>query len=192
MGAYCDPWCHCYTPVLVDTAGDGFRLTGGQEGVNFDIDGNSRTLNRLAWTEAGSDDAWLALDRDGNGRIDDGTELFGDRSPRPLSGDPNGFLALAEYDRPANGGDGDGAIGVNDSIYSSLRLWADANHNGLSEPEELHTLLSRGVARIELGYEVSKRRDRHGNVFRYRAKVYGVGGVHLGRWAYDVFLAPPR
>ena len=192
VGAYCDPWCHCYTPVLVDTAGDGLRLTGGREGVNFDIDADPATPNRLAWTEADSDDAWLALDRDGNGRIDDGTELFGDRTPQPPSSDPDGFPAPAEYDRPAKGGDGDGALGSGDAVFASLRLWADANHNGLSEPGELHPLLAKGVAKIELGYQESKRRDRHGNVFRYRAKVYGIDGVHLGRWAYDVFLAPPR
>lgn len=192
VGAYCDPSCNCYTPVVIDTSGNGFRLTSGRDGVNFDIDGDPGTQNRLGWTEVGSDDAWLTLDRNGNGRIDDGTEMFGDLTPQPISADQNGFLALAEYDRPERGGNGDGTLNVSDTIYLSLRLWADSNHDGVSEAGELHTLPAFGVSGISLDYKESRRRDRHNNVFRYRAKVYGTGGTHLGRWAYDVFLAPPR
>jgi hypothetical protein len=192
IGAYCDPWCSCYTPIVVDTAGDGFRLTGGAAGVDFDIDGDPATPNRLGWTEAGSDDAWLVLDRDGNGRIDDGAELFGDHTPQPPTSDPNGFLALAVYDQPAQGGNADGVIDGRDAVFAALRLWRDENHNGVSEAGELHPLPALGVARIELAYKLAKRHDRYNNVFRYRAKVYGADGRHLGRWAYDVFLAPPR
>jgi hypothetical protein len=160
--------------------------------VNFDIDGDAATLNRLGWTEAGGDDAWLALDRDGNGTIDSGAELFGDLTPQPASSDPNGFAALAEFDKPASGGNGNGAVEAGDAIYNSLRLWVDANHNGVSEAAELRTLPALGVAGIKLDYKTSRRRDRYNNVFRYRAEVYGAGGTRLGRWAYDVFLAPPR
>jgi hypothetical protein len=190
--AYCDTNCECYTPIIIDTAGDGFHLTNGAGGVNFDIDNNLSTLNRLGWTETGSDDAWLVLDRNGNGMIDNGAELFGDRSPQPFSTDANGFLALAEFDRTINGGNGDGVIDSHDTIFNSLRLWTDTNHNGVSEAGELHTLPSMGVGRIDLAYKKSMRRDRYNNVFRYRAKVYGTDGAQLGRWAYDVFLAPPR
>jgi hypothetical protein len=192
VGAWCDPYCNCYTPILIDTTGDGFRLTGGAGGVAFDIDGDPTTDNRLGWTEAGSDDAFLVLDRNGNQLIDDGTELFGDRTPQPASADPNGFRALAVYDEPAQGGNGDGLLDSRDGVYNSLRLWQDTNHNGVSEPDELRALAAMGVGRLELDYKLAKRRDRYNNVFRYRAKVYGADGRHLGRWAYDVFLVPPR
>ena len=198
FGGYDEGSCGCTggcqgtgcSPIVIDVVGNGFSLTDALNGVNFDVDGDG-SPERRSWTSADSDDAWLVRDLNGNGVIDGGRELFGSlttQPPPPTGIELNGFNALTQYDEAGFGGNGDGQIDNQDTIFSSLRLWQDTNHNGISESSELHTLPELGLRRIDLDYKRSRRVDQFGNQFKYRSKVKDARGAQLGRWAWDVFL----
>lgn len=191
----CTSPCAPTSPILIDVAGDGFNLTDNAGGVVFDLNGDG-LRERLSWTTAGDDDAWLVFDRDGDGVISKGAELFGNFTyqPETRAWERHGFLALSEFDKPGSsgnggyGGNGDGRIDKDDAVFSKLRLWQDTNHNGVSEVTELHPVTKLGLHSISLSYTELTRRDRHGNSFRYRSKITDERGEQLGRWAWDVFL----
>jgi hypothetical protein len=191
---FCDSTYGCFTPVLVDVRGDGFAMTDAEHGVNFDMAG-SGVPEKMSWTAAGSDDAWLFLDQNGDGIVNNGLELFGNATPQlapPAGINKNGFNALAEYDEPANGGNADGVISNQDVVFSTLKLWQDSNHDGVSEPSEIHKLADFGLKTLGLHYKQSKRTDEFGNRFRYRAKVTDTHDAQMGRSAWDVFLVTPH
>ena len=99
-----------------------------------------------------------------------------------------GVLALAEFDKPANGGNQDGSLTSSDAVFLRLRLWQDRNHNGISESNELSSLPDVGLIQLNLNYETSRRTDQFKNRFRYRTQVKDQRNTRLGRWAWDVFL----
>jgi hypothetical protein len=177
------------TPIVLDLDGDGFALTDAAMGVRFPIGASNRSY-QVGWTAPGADDAWLALDRNGNGRIDNGTELFGNATPQTdVAGrERNGFLALAEFDKRDQGGNEDGVIDASDRVYTTLRLWQDRNHDGVSDGGELSSLSALGVLALDLDYRDSRHRDEFGNLFKYRAKVRSVRGASTNRWTFDVIL----
>jgi hypothetical protein len=167
------------SPILIDINGDGYALTNTADGVRFDLNANS-TRDPISWTATGSDDAWLALDRNGNGVIDNGQELFGEFTPQPPSIIKNGFLALKQFDS-----NGDYWSNEADPMFPELRLWQDTNHNGVSEPKEIRTLSDFGLKSISLNFQASEHVDQYGNQFRYKARVRG---ENMGEWAWDVYL----
>lgn len=171
--------CVNWSPIVIDLDGDGTRFGSADAGVLFDINGTGRRL-RVAWPEGG-DDAWLALDRNGDGLINDGSELFGNAT-RLANGSlaQHGYQALAERDD-----DGDGTITATDAVFGQLRLWRDLDRNGIGEPAELSRLEEHGIVGLSLDVRESARRDRWGNRFRYRAKVLYV--QHREKYSYDVF-----
>lgn len=196
QGEYGSPSCgnsgwYCYqgaSPIVIDTASTGFQFTDFQDGVSFDIRGDG-TPQKVSWTALGSRNGWLALPHDG--KVTAGKELFGNFTPQPPSVNPNGFLALAVYDLPENGGNGDGVIDSHDAVWTKLRIWIDANHDGIAQPGELYLLPSLGINSLSLTYKESRFAEL-GNQFRYMAIVNPDGqpeGDHVDRKMYDVFLA---
>lgn len=184
-----DPsFCAQNDPIIISGSDRRYELTDRNGGVVFDL-GDTGVPVRVPWTHPDSDEAFLSLDRDGNGTIDSGRELFGDVTPQHVSESPNGFLALAMFDDRLSGGNEDGRISAEDAIYPQLGLWRDANHNGISEPEELQALDSVGLEWIALDYGESSRVDRHGNEFRFRAESGWIGSETRTIW--NVFLVAP-
>jgi len=138
------------------------RFSGAADGVLFDF-AVTGTPQRIAWPRTG-DNAWLVLDRNGNGTIDNGRELFGNRT-QLADGTlaPHGFDALAELDL-----NGDGVIDRNDAEFERLALWRDTMRDGISERSELLTLRAAGVVAISVNYRESRRTDEYGNVLSTR------------------------
>jgi len=191
-----DNTCDTGSPILINLANDGSdHLTSVEDGVLFDL--NARGVrDRIAWTHAGSPVAFLVLDRNGNGLVDDGTELFGTATAkRDGTRAANGFDAL--YDLDGGSGVSDWQIDARDPVYDRLRLWIDRNHNGRSEPDELRTLRQEGVISLFLSYTEGRHRDSHGNWYRYESRAdIREHGHDVTRRVFDVFLkislTPPQ
>ena len=180
-------------PILLDLELNGFHLSGADPAVSFDIDADG-ALDPIAWTKAGEDDAFLCLDRNHNGVIDDGRELFGHATPL-VSGHRArvGYRALEELDGPELGGNQDNRIDALDSMFRELCAWVDSNRDGLSQTDEIHSLDEVGVAALEYDYRPTRMWDQYGNLFRYvsRVEMRSESG-ELRVWpTYDVIFAEP-
>lgn len=178
-------WVGGCSPIVIHFGRGYYRLTGTESAVLFDIAATGNPI-RIGWTAPGADEAFLCLDRNHNGMIDSGAELFGNATPLKnglRAG--NGFIALAEYDD-----NGDGVIDARDPIWSHFLLWRDLNHDGASQPDELQPIVGSGVTAIGLDYRWTGRRDAFGNLFKYRSTVWMTnhGGKDTARPVYDIFF----
>jgi Ca2+-binding RTX toxin-like protein len=147
------------SPLILDLDGDGIETTTVNGGAYFDHDKNG-FAEQTSW--ASSDDGLLVLDRNGDGIINDGKELFGNKTPlKNNTLASNGFQALAEWDDNK-----DGKIDINDSVWSNLKVWQDYDGDGFSGSDELWNLSDLGITSINTGYTTSSLVDPNGNEHR--------------------------
>lgn len=136
-------WTWPRDPIILDLDGDGLETVGLASNVYFDHDGDG-VQTKTGW--AGRDDALLVWDRNANGTIDTGAELFGDFTVLPNGTlAPNGFAALAALD--ANG---DGILDASDPAFAELKLWRDIDQNGATGTGELISLADAGIVSLDL------------------------------------------
>jgi hypothetical protein len=188
---YCEATTTPTSPIVIALQGNRFSLSGLEDPVLFDIM-NDGTPIWMSWTAGGGGTAFLTLDRNGNGTIDNGSELFGNQTVLPDGCMAvNGYVALAPYDSEALGGNGNLEIDPGDAIYPMLRLWLDEDHDGVSDSGELMPLAEAGITAIGLDYHLDHRTDRFGNHFWLRGSAWRLGPsgqVEHPLVIYDVYF----
>jgi hypothetical protein len=177
------------SPIVLNFAHGAYHLTGANAPVSFDIAATGHP-SWIGWTAGGEDEAFLCLDRDHDGIIDTGAELFGTATPLNNGQTArNGFEALAELDSNR-----DNRIDADDEVWPLLILWRDLNHNGISEPSELAPVATSALRAIGTDHHWTGRRDSWGNVFKYESQIWVVGkqGQVTPRPVYDIFFIRVR
>src|SRR3954468_11416108 len=151
-----------HDPLVLDLDLNGVALTSlnsSNAHFDFDMDGFAE---RTGWVFAG--DGLLVRDLNGNGLIDNGGELFGNATQ-------DGFAALAAFDLNA-----DSLITAADPVWSDLRLWKDANQDGVTQTGEISTLAANGVVSIDLA-AAGSREHRAGNSILFTGGFTLTGGL---------------
>ena len=157
-----------YDPIVIDFNKNGITSTRLDNTVYFDHDNNG-FKEATAWIE--KDDGLLALDRNGNGKIDNGNELFGNHTVSNTAygyTDPkatNGYEALKTYDI-----NNDNVIDEKDEIFSKLKIWKDKNLNGITDEGELSSLAHNNIKSIDLNYKEIAM-DENSNTVKQSSKV---------------------
>ena len=183
---------HTFSPIVFNLGGDAMVNTIDPEDseVKFDLDANG-LRERLGWVGKGA--GLLALDLNGNGKIDDGRELFGEATKIAKTGEraSDGYLALAQYDSNA-----DQMIDGKDAVFSKLKLWVDLNQNGKSESHELKTMKELGIKAMAVSYkevaedkQIQSKHGREANIVKFESRYWGPKQCGIeGCASYDVFF----
>lgn len=159
------------SPLILDIDGDGVETIGKSAGIHFDLDCNG-FAEQTGWV--GKDDGLLVWDRNGNGKIDDGSELFGNNTVLANGQKAaNGFAALAELDS-----NGDGRVDANDIDFSQLRVWKDGDSNAQVGSAEFLTLAQAGVQSMAVDYTQQGQTDAHGNQHLQAGQFIGTDGLN--------------
>ncbi len=183
-------WTWPRDPILLDLDGDGLETVGlNASNVHFDFDADG-VLTKTGW--AGRDDALLVWDRNANGRIDTGAELFGDFTVLPNGTlAPNGFAALAALD--ANN---DGILDASDPAFAELKLWRDTSQDGQTGIGELISLQDAGIVSLNLANTLKNQRlangntlSREGSFTRTDGTTGGMGEFRLATDTFDTKFA---
>ena len=156
------------TPLVLAFRGEAVQFNTAVA-ASFDLTGTMSVITD--WPT--STTPWLAIDRNNNGKIDGGHELFGSATLL-ASGEAaaNGFIALRELDSNA-----DGRVDATDEQWRRILVWSDVNSDRLTTSNELRTVEERELVAIELGYTVERRCDGRGNCEVERAGfIYRDGG----------------
>ncbi len=166
------------SPIIIDLDGDGIETLPIERGIFFDHNGDYFAEN-TGWVAP--DDGLLVIDRDGNGLIDNGSELFGNNSILQ-SGKlaANGYQALQELDENQ-----DGILDSNDALWQQLRIWQDSNSNGVVDNDELLSMDDAGVLSLSTEYSNSTYIDEHGNAHKQQGSITytdGRAGISADVW----------
>jgi hypothetical protein len=178
-------WPQC-SPIVIDTRRDGIELGPAGRGVSFDVNADGFP-DYVQWVRPRGDEAFLTLDRNRNGVVDDGSELFGVGTPLLEGGTAaNGFVGLAQYDQPLLGGNDDGVISRADAIWPELTLWVDSNADGVATREEMRRPESFGFTSFATIPKVRRYTDPAGNSLPYWA--WASAGRRARAIMVDVFF----
>jgi len=170
------------SPIILDLDGNGVSTTSASDGVNFDL-AASGVAGRYGWVN--STDALLVRDVNGDGVINDGRELFGSATKLDNGQDAgHGYAALAQLDSNQ-----DGRVNSSDQKFGELKLWVDADHDGLTDIGELRGLVEMGVVSLDLNYATSTRMD-NGNAVAMVSGYQSADG--LTHEMADVWFAKAR
>lgn len=171
------------SPLIIDMANTGINMSAPLSGVDFDINADGK-LDRISWPL--EDTAmFLFIDKNSDGNVNNGGELFGDHTIGPDGiVAPNGFAALKKYDDNF-----DNVIDKNDKAFNTIiKFWTDKNHNAKVESGEAKTFEELGIVSIDLSYVEVHEYDRYGNDNALRSVIRLQNGEY--RLIFDIWFRP--